>query len=222
MPGAISQPPVTVCTVTENRLVDAYLGQFLSADDRFRAMTRERYYRLLPSRRRDIVFVMDQSSTRVPLAQLLKDLRNDCVNSKFLVVDYEKSNEEILRLLLLGVHGYVAQTRVPKTLTQAILSLAAGQLWVPPEVLHEFLVEVGHILRNETRKRETPTPREEEVLELVRARLSNREIAGMLKIQVSTVKFHVSNIFSKLHAASRRELFDAPFQKIGKRQIKWI
>src|SRR6266478_1072211 len=134
-----TQTPITVCSVTENCLVDAYLSQLLSVDRRFRVVKWERYEGLSPTRRRDTVFVIDQCGARAPLAGRLKKLRSDCPNSKFLVLDYEKSNEEILRLLVVGAHGYVAQASVSSTLTRAILCLAAGQLWVPSEVLQEFL-----------------------------------------------------------------------------------
>lgn len=49
------------------------------------------------------------------------------------------------------------------------------------------------------------TPREEEVLELLVAGRSNREIAGRLYISVKTVSVHVSNILAKLGASSRTE-----------------
>jgi DNA-binding CsgD family transcriptional regulator len=49
------------------------------------------------------------------------------------------------------------------------------------------------------------TPREEEVLALVAAGRSNREIAGRLFISTKTVSVHVSNILAKLGAAGRTE-----------------
>ena len=49
------------------------------------------------------------------------------------------------------------------------------------------------------------TPREHEVLALMAEGLSNPEIAERLVMSRSTVKFHVSNILSKLDAASRTE-----------------
>jgi LuxR family maltose regulon positive regulatory protein len=45
--------------------------------------------------------------------------------------------------------------------------------------------------------------REIEVLRLVAAGLSNREIAGQLTITVGTAKRHVSNIYAKLDVHSR-------------------
>ncbi len=49
------------------------------------------------------------------------------------------------------------------------------------------------------------TPREWEVLGLLRERLSNPEIADRLRISRETVKFHVSEILSKLGISSREE-----------------
>jgi DNA-binding CsgD family transcriptional regulator len=52
------------------------------------------------------------------------------------------------------------------------------------------------------------TQRESQVIELVKRRLSNKEIAEILKIKESTAKFHLSNIFSKLQVNRRSELQD--------------
>lgn len=43
-------------------------------------------------------------------------------------------------------------------------------------------------------------------------RLSNKEIAELLHIRVSTVKFHLSNILAKLHVTSRHELTETPLK----------
>jgi NarL family two-component system response regulator LiaR len=52
---------------------------------------------------------------------------------------------------------------------------------------------------------ENLTPREQEVLTLMAKGLSNPEIAERLTVSPVTVKFHVSNILSKLGCASRTE-----------------
>jgi DNA-binding NarL/FixJ family response regulator len=213
---AISQTPVAVCCVTENCLVEAYLLGLLRANSRFRLLNWERYPRVSPTGRQHTVFVIDERGLDIPLSECLKKLRSVCVNARFLVLDYEKSRQEILRLLIMGTQGFVAHSNVSEVLSRAILRVAAGQLWVPPEVLQEFQCEIGHILRKDLPQRQTTTPREDEILELIRKRLSNREIADLLKIRVSTVKFHVSNIFSKMHATSRRELAADPFPKLGR------
>jgi DNA-binding NarL/FixJ family response regulator len=213
MSRAASQTPISVCCVTENCLAEAYIVQLLGGDRRFRLINWGRDAQLSPTSQRETVFVIDECGVNTPLCECLKKLRSDCANPKFLVLDYEKAKQEILRLLVIGAHGYVAHPNVRDSLVRAIQCVAVGQLWVPQDVLQEFLREVGRILRKDIYDRQTTAPREDEILELVRRRLSNREIADLLKIRVSTVKFHVSNIFSKMHASSRRDLAVAPFRK---------
>jgi two-component system, NarL family, response regulator LiaR len=104
------------------------------------------------------------------------------------------------------------------TLIQGLRSIAANQRWVSSEVLPEFLREVNSALRKHANARQTTSPREDEILELVRRRLSNREIADILQIRVSTVKFQLSNILSKLHAANRRELTEPTLRELWKLQ----
>jgi DNA-binding NarL/FixJ family response regulator len=85
--------------------------------------------------------------------------------------------------------------------------VAKGHLWVPPDVLGMFLCNVAPGLRRVFNGEEPFTPREQQILELVRKRQSNREIADSLNIRVAAVKFHLSHILSKCHASGRRELF---------------
>jgi NarL family two-component system response regulator LiaR len=195
-----------VCPVTQNSLAEAYLVQLLRSHRRLCPLNLREYARISPTDRKDTVFAIDQCGLDVPFCECVKQLRAACLNPKFLVVDREKSTEEIVRLLAFGAHGYIQDNDVSRSIIHAILGIAEGHLWVTPEVLREFLLQAGRALRKDGHDRQTTTPREDEILELVRRRLSNREIANMLQIRVSTVKFHLSNILSKMHANNRRDL----------------
>jgi DNA-binding CsgD family transcriptional regulator len=59
--------------------------------------------------------------------------------------------------------------------------------------------------RGRPRHPDTLTPRQAEVLTLVREGLSNREIADRLDISLDGVKFHVSEIISRTGVTTRRE-----------------
>ncbi len=204
------QSPLRVCLVGQNCLAAAYIGKLLKGVRKLHPLSLKQYLYLSPVQRRNTVFVLDQCGLDVPLCECLRQLRQRCSNPKFIVLDHEKSNDDIVRLLVMGAHGYVRHTDVPLALVRAILCVAADNLWVPHEALQEFFREAASALRKDAHGRQTTTPREDEILELVRRRLSNREIAQLLKIQVSTVKFHLSNILSKMHASSRRDLVELP------------
>lgn len=205
---------LNVCCLAQNCLAEAYLGQLLQRERNINPFLLKRFRQLSPAQRVGMIFVIDQCGLEVPICEYVKQLRGKCANPKFIVLDHDKTNDEIVRLLVAGIHGYVPHEKAKTTLAQAVFSVAANQLWVPPEVFQEFLAEVGSVLRRkESDARHLTTPREDEILQLVRRRLSNREIADLLQIRVSTVKFHLSNILSKLHASSRHELTDAPSEK---------
>jgi DNA-binding CsgD family transcriptional regulator len=59
--------------------------------------------------------------------------------------------------------------------------------------------------RGRPRHPETLTPRQQDVLRLLRQGLTNEEIAGQLGISLDGVKFHVSDILRRLHVESRHE-----------------
>lgn len=212
--GATSLSSLKVCSIARNCLAEAYLEQLLRANPHIWPLNFKQYAQLSPTRKRNVIFVIDQCGLEVPLCECLRQLRGHSSNAKFLVLDDRKSRDEIVRILTMGAHGYVSHVDASRTLIRAIFCIASNQLWVPPEVLPEFLREVSSVLRRDTQARQTTTPREDEILELVRRRLSNREIAELLQIRVSTVKFHLSNILSKLHAHTRHDLTDAPRRQL--------
>lgn len=190
----------------QNGNAEAYLEQLLREDPRICPLTMKRFCQLSPIRRRRVIFVIDHCGLEIPFCDCLRQLRNHALDARVLLLDNQKSTEEIVRILLMGAHGYVSHRDVSRALIPAVISIARNQPWIPPEALPDFLREVSSVLRKDSRARQTTTPREDEILELVRRRFSNREIADFLQIRVSTVKFHLSNILSKLNAKNRYEL----------------
>lgn len=100
-----------------------------------------------------------------------------------------------------GATSYLLKNVSAEELASAIRSAHAGQATLAPEATKALIEstrqrpEVGFDL----------TQREQEVLSLLVAGLSNREMAGQLSLSMATVKFHLTNIFSKLGAKNRVE-----------------
>ncbi|MBZ5701878.1 MAG: response regulator transcription factor [Acidobacteriia bacterium] len=196
-----------ICVVAENRLACAYLLGILRKDAGLQPIVLED---LIAAGRTPpkLVAVVDRSGLRIPLCECLSRFRRSFPNARILVLDQDHVNEkeEVVRMLLLGAHGFLEHERSAELLAKALRFVAAGHYWVAPGVLELYLREVSDVLRNAHKRPETFTPRENQVLELVRSRLTNREIAGLLKIRISTVKFHLSNVLSKLNLTSRQDL----------------
>lgn len=99
-----------------------------------------------------------------------------------------------------GAAGLVYKDVSPPALADAVRSVHAGHVVLPPDVM-------AALARGEAGpdRMSRLTPREREVLaELARGR-SNREIARALVVTEKTVKAHVSSILSKLELADRTQ-----------------
>ncbi len=122
------------------------------------------------------------------------------------MVDRAQPDEEIMLLIRLGFHGFVEHSMVNESLAAAVRTVAAGRLWISDELMHMYMRTAAEGEHSAADRRPLPTSREIEVLELVRQRLSNREIATLLAISESTVKYHLSSILAKFGVSRRRDL----------------
>jgi DNA-binding CsgD family transcriptional regulator len=66
--------------------------------------------------------------------------------------------------------------------------------------------EAPFVVRTESVERLGVTPREMEILQLIAAGLSNREIAERLNVSENTVKTHAARLFAKLNARRRTQV----------------
>lgn len=91
-----------------------------------------------------------------------------------------------------------------KQLVAAIEALTQGLTVMQPEILESLLRRSRESIALEPGEEEL-TSRETEVLHMMTAGLTNREIASALGISEHTVKFHIASIFGKLGTSTRTE-----------------
>jgi NarL family two-component system response regulator LiaR len=112
-----------------------------------------------------------------------------------------KEGDLVKKALEAGAIAYLLKDVSADDLVRAIRAAHAGRATLSPEAA-QALVE---------RANQPPAPgldlteRERDVLVLMVEGLNNTQIAGKLSVSPSTIKSHVSNILSKLNAASRTE-----------------
>jgi DNA-binding CsgD family transcriptional regulator len=154
-------------------------------------------------------FLLDACSLHTDLGPLVTRCRSSCSRSKLLaLLPPAVSNfTEKVRLFGWGMDGFVDlhetwQIELPR----AVDSILHGQLWVPREVLETFTRFERALLEIQLLRGHFLTARESQVLQLLMRGLANKEISSTLEISERTVKFHVSNILSKLQLEDRRKL----------------
>ncbi len=154
----------------------------------------------------DPVFIFDQATITLPIALCLENLRRIYPEPKAILLTQASAPDEQFRLLLLGLKGVLLYKDVAERLHQAVMSVDSGGYWVTPDVLAQYVLRRS--AKPGVRDEHILTHREDEVLQLLKHRFSNKEIGLKLVLSESTVKFHVANIFSKLGVHDRQSLLD--------------
>src|SRR5205814_2691893 len=93
----------------------------------------------------------------------------------------------------------------PARLAQAIRAAAAGQSVLDPRVQQRLLAATAHPAAAPATLPDGLTAREGEVLTLIAAGLSNREIAQRLFVSEVTVKSHINRLFAKTGVRDRAQ-----------------
>jgi len=122
-----------------------------------------------------------------------------------LVLTTFDDDELVLSALRAGAQGYLLKDVTLEQLVGAIRTLAGGGMLLQPALTDRVLRAVtGRATTVDGFERPDPlTGRELDVLGLVAAGYSNREIADALHLAVGTVKNHVSNLLLKLGVRDR-------------------
>jgi DNA-binding NarL/FixJ family response regulator len=118
------------------------------------------------------------------------------------------TDEYIHGALKAGARGFLLKGAAPDQLIQAIHAAVQGDALIDPGVTARLLSTFSNstLAAGPVQPVEALTEREEEVLLTVARGKTNTEIGKELHISISTVKFHLASLMTKLAARNRVEL----------------
>ena len=131
--------------------------------------------------------------------------------TRVVVLTTYADDASIIGALQAGALGFLTKDASRAEIGRAIQAAAAGQAVLDPGVQRRLLAAVTRAPEPSTGSPGTPseddelTPREAEVLRLIAAGQSNREIARTLFVSEATVKTHVNRIFAKTGSRDRAQ-----------------
>lgn len=198
---------LSVLVVDDHPLMRLGIAAMIDAQPEMRAAAQagsgeealELYQRTQP----DIVLV-DLRLPGMSGVEVIRQIRRLNSKAKFVVLTTYDGDEDIHQALEVGAAGYVIKGMPAATLLDALRRVHAGGRYLPRPV--------EKILEGRTPDSDL-SPREREVLELIVAGKSNKEIAAELGISRATVKFHVSVIFSRMGVEDRTQAAVAALQR---------
>lgn len=161
---------------------------------------------------RELAGLLGQYRSRVALAVVqvdlpgmkrTKGLRRLCEawpSVPILVTADSCDRDTILEVLSAGSHGFIPKSSAPSELEHAVMAIAGGQVFVSPMSAGRPAPEIS---RAPSLHATELTARQKEVLNLLAAGKSNKQIAWALGISEGTVKVHVNAAFRALGVHNR-------------------
>src|SRR5690349_13689712 len=150
----------------------------------------------------DLILLGNRSGQN--LFDVMASLKASRPDLRIIVTGSGMDEETILKAIASGAKGYVDEAASATEFVQAIRIVNQGSVWAPRRVLSMFIERVssspGRIF---PAGRVTFTDREKEVLEMLVAGRSNKEIGAALGIEERTVKAHVAKLMRKVGVQNR-------------------
>jgi DNA-binding NarL/FixJ family response regulator len=169
------------------------------------------------------IILLDSNGLAFSNATLISTLQAVIRNLRIVMIDMDPDENTFLRAVRSGVVGYVLKDASALEVAATIRAVAAGEAVCPSSL--------GMALfRCVAQQRPLPVTtscgadpglsrREEQMVELLRERLTNKEIAVRLNISEQTVKNHVHHILRKTGVSSRTSIIKLGTSEVGSSQL---
>ena len=198
---------ITVMIVDDHPLMRAGIAAIIDASEDMSVVaqcsTGEEAVRLYEEYEPDLT-LMDLRLPAMSGVEAIRAIRAGAPEARFVVLTTYEGDEDIYQALEAGARGYLIKGMPHEALIDALQRVHAGRRFLPPPVTQALAARhpEGQL-----------SPREREVLQLLVAGRSNREIATELGIRETTVKTHVSVILMRLNVTDRTQAVVAALRR---------
>ena len=131
---------------------------------------------------------------------ILKRARPDL---RVVVTGTGMDEQTILTAIASGAQGYVDEAESKRDLVQAIYAVHHGSPWIPRRVMSMFIERSNDLVSCKPVGHTTLTPRQKQVLQILIAARSNKEIGVLLGIKERTVKAHLAKLMRMVGVRNR-------------------
>ena len=209
------QQPVRVLVVDDHHLVVEGLRAVLSTDSTIEvvgeAHTGREAVGFAELLRPDII-LMDIRMPDMDGISATRQVKQIVPSTSVIMLTMYENPDYLFEAVKAGASGYVLKDVAGPDLLRAIHTVVEGGSLLNQEVVGRFLRRLAADAEQATpapmamgQGPERLTPREIEVLRLIAAGLSNKEIGARLSLSVATVKTHLEHILQKMQVSDRTQ-----------------
>jgi len=198
----MSPERIRVAIADDHQMVRAGLAVLLESFDDFElvgeADSGEAALKICETCKPDVI-LMDLVMPRMDGVTATRLLRDRYEEIKIIALTSFNEPKMMTQALEAGANGFLFKTTTIDALADAIRMVFDGKQVIAPEALSALISKDHETIRPVERL----TDRELQVLKLLIEGLNNQQIAEVMVISLSTVKTHISHIYSKLGASNR-------------------
>ncbi|MCK6543124.1 response regulator transcription factor [bacterium] len=201
---------IQVIITDDNVTVRQGLSSLINGTDGFRCIGTyadaetllEKLKRTLPN-----VILMDIKMPGMSGIQALKHIKAHYANINIIMLTVYDDNELILEALLSGADGYLVKHTQPIRLLESIREVCSGGSPMNANIAKKIvsLLKAFHSYNVTEDQKITLSERERDILTRLSKGYTHESIADDLHIHISTIKYHLRNIYTKLHASTKSE-----------------
>jgi DNA-binding NarL/FixJ family response regulator len=193
----VNSAPILVLTVDDHALLRKGIAGLVNAESDMKvvaeASTGLEATKQFKQYRPDIT-LMDLQLPDMSGIEAMIAIRQEFPEAGIIVLTTYSGDAQVVRAMKAGARGYLLKADVNDELLDTIRLVHSGRRWIHPELAAALAEYTG---------REALTVREIDVLRLIAAGNTNKEIGSKLSIGEDTVKRHVTNMLGKLDAHDR-------------------
>lgn len=215
MSEVLQSSPIVLFLVAENRLLRETLVRILTEKMDIKiagaiAMAPAILDQLTASKAE--IVLLDSSSLTPHGPHLLASVRQALPQTRIVLIGMEPEQNTFFRGVREGVMGYVLKDASAIELLRVIRAVASGEAVCPPcfsQAIFRYAAQhLASIPEMTVLKAGELSRREQQLVELVRFGLTNKEIASRLNLSEFTVKNHLHRIFCKIGVHDRMTMVD--------------
>ena len=198
---------IKVAIVEDNKKTREGLEAIINLSSRYRCtctcVTAEDALRVLPLHQPEVI-LLDIQLPKMSGIECVGLLKRQLPSAQVIMVTVYEDPDRIFGALRAGASGYLLKRSAPEQILSALDDVRLGGAPMSAEIARKV---VAYFRNHEADNPDVEklSIREREVLELVVRGFSNKEIACQMNVTLDAIRWHLKNIYTKLHVHCRTD-----------------
>ncbi len=207
---------IKIVIVEDNTIFREGIAAFLNGTDGFKCLkTFDKYESLLPeiAELKPDVLISDINLPGISGIEGVREVRKILPELKIVMLTVYEDDKRIFDALISGASGYLSKKSSPTKIIEAVKEVYDGGSPMNSEIAGKVIQLLRMQVKSENQDEIQLSSKEKLILESLADGKTYKTVSDELFISVHTVRYHIKNIYDKLHAHSQSEAIAIAYKK---------